>query len=47
LASMVIIDCGIRVQPIYIEIRSSPTYFCLGEEEIYGNFLYTDIKRFI
>jgi ribonuclease HI len=47
LASMATIDCGIRVHPIGIDIRSSPTHCCLIEEEVDGNPWYADIKRFI
>jgi ribonuclease HI len=32
LASMATIDCGIRVHPIGIDIRSSPAHYCLIEE---------------
>ncbi|XP_061947896.1 uncharacterized protein LOC133671224 [Populus nigra] len=47
LASMATIDCGIRVHPIGIDIRSSPAHCCLIEEEVDGNPWYADIKRFI
>ncbi|XP_073263054.1 uncharacterized protein [Populus alba] len=46
LASMAIIDCGIRVHPIGIDIRSSPAHCCLVEE-VDGSPWYADIKRFI
>jgi hypothetical protein len=47
LASMATIDCGIRVHPIGIDIRSSPAHCCLIEEEVDGNPWNVDIKRFI
>ncbi|XP_073268737.1 uncharacterized protein [Populus alba] len=47
LASMATIDCGIRVHPIGIDIRSSPAHSCLVEEEVDGSPWYADIKRFI
>ena len=37
LASMATIDCGIRVHPIGIDIRSSPAHSCLVEEEVDGS----------
>jgi hypothetical protein len=42
-ASIATIDCDIGVQPIDIEIWSSPTHYCLVEEEIDGNPWYIDI----
>jgi hypothetical protein len=47
LASIATIDCGIRVHPISIDIKSSPAHCCLIEEEVDGNPWYADIKRFI
>lgn len=44
---MAIIYCGIRVKPVYIEIRISPTYYFSLEGEIDSNPSYIDIKRFI
>ena len=47
LASMAILDCGVKVHPVGIEIRSFPAHCCLIEEEVDGNPWYTYIKRFI
>jgi ribonuclease HI len=33
LASMAIIDCGAKIQPVSIEIRNSPSHCCSVEEE--------------
>nr|XP_034889983.1 uncharacterized protein LOC118030069 [Populus alba] len=47
LASMAIIDCGAKIQPVSIEIRNSPSHCCLIEEETNKDPWYMDIKRFI
>jgi hypothetical protein len=47
LASMAIIDCGAKIQPVSIEIRNYPSHYCSREEETDNEPWYTDIKRFI